>query len=80
MRNSSRIGALVLLAALVIVVFGRTWEAHGNRGTPQMAGLTEKMRAVCVGRFLIDMPEEAQVELARARIHGFDISAFIETT
>jgi hypothetical protein len=41
--------------------------------------MTDKMKTVCVGRFLIDMPAEAQVELRQGRIDGFDISAFNET-
>lgn len=41
--------------------------------------MSEKMKPGCVGRCLIDMPEEAQVALARARIHGLDISAFDES-
>lgn len=38
-----------------------------------------KMKTLCVGRFLIDLPEEAQVELSEAHIDGFRISAFDET-
>lgn len=41
--------------------------------------MTGKMKTVCVGRFLIDMPEEARLELGQARIDGFNISAFAET-
>lgn len=41
--------------------------------------MTDKMKTVCVGRFLIDVPEEAEIELRQARIDGFDISAFDET-
>ena len=45
----------------------------------KVARMTDKMKTVCVGRFLIDVPEEAQVQLDRARIDGFDISEFDET-
>jgi hypothetical protein len=41
--------------------------------------MTDKMKTVCVGRFLIDVPEKARIELRQARIDGFDISAFDET-
>lgn len=41
--------------------------------------MTQKMKTVCVGRLLIDLPEEAEAELTRARIGGFDIVAFNET-
>ncbi|VXB67682.1 T6SS immunity protein Tli4 family protein [Massilia sp. 9I] len=80
MSNSSPIGLVVLLGALVIAIFGRTWEGHGNRGKPQMTRLTEKMRTVCVGRFLIDMPEQAQIDVGRASVNGFDIATLMEST
>lgn len=50
-----------------------------RRDQHEVARMTDKMKTVCVGRFLIDMPEEAQVELRQARIDGFDISVFDET-
>ena len=40
--------------------------------------MTNKMTTVCLGRFLVDMPDEARLELARPRIDGFDISSFDE--
>jgi len=45
----------------------------------KVARMTDKMKTVCVGRFLIDVPEKARIELRQARIDGFDISAFNET-
>ncbi|VXB67768.1 T6SS immunity protein Tli4 family protein [Massilia sp. 9I] len=41
--------------------------------------LTATMKTVCVGRILIDIPAEAQIEFARSNIDGFDISALYET-
>jgi len=52
---------------------------EGRRDQHEVARMTDKMKTVCVGRFLIDMPEEAQIELRQARIHSFDISTFDET-
>jgi hypothetical protein len=49
------------------------------RDQHEVARMTDKMKAVCVGRFLIDMPEEAQIEFRQPRIDGFDISVFNET-
>jgi hypothetical protein len=45
----------------------------------EVARMTQKMKTACIGRFLIDMPEEAQVELGQARIHGFNIATFEES-
>lgn len=41
--------------------------------------MTDKMKTLCVGRFLIDLPEEAEIGLRGASIDGFDVSAFKET-
>ncbi|KQQ86343.1 hypothetical protein ASF77_20375 [Massilia sp. Leaf139] len=40
--------------------------------------MTKKMTTVCIGRFLIDLPEETRYELTQPRIDGFDISSFDE--
>lgn len=76
-----------LLAGIVIAGAAATWavgevvDEHetARRDIHEVARMTEKMKTVCVGRFLIDLPEEAQVELAQARIHGFDIATSNES-
>lgn len=76
-----------VLAVLVFAGLAATWavgkvlgqQGQGRSTTNEAGHMTEKIKTVCVGRFLIDMPEEAQVELARARIHGFDIATFDES-
>ncbi len=42
--------------------------------------MTEKMKTVCVGRYLIDVPDEAEVSLSHERIDGFDIHTVEEST
>lgn len=44
-----------------------------------MAQFTNRMKTVCVGRFLIDLPAEAQLDIVGARFGGFDVAAFHET-
>lgn len=51
-----------------------------ERDIATVGSMTAEMKTICVGRFLIDLPEEAQVELTHSRIHGFDIAAFDEPT
>nr|WP_307729668.1 MULTISPECIES: T6SS immunity protein Tli4 family protein [unclassified Massilia] len=41
--------------------------------------MTQKMKTVCIGRFLIDMPDETRLELRGPRIDGFDISSSDES-
>lgn len=76
-----------VLAGLAFAGLAATWavgkvleqheEAHQDK--QEVGRMTEKIKTVCVGRFLIDMPEEAQIDLGRASINGFDIGAFDES-
>lgn len=78
----ARMLAGVLCAGLVATwAVGKVLDRReeDRRVQHEVAQMTDKMKTVCVGRFLIDMPEEAQVELRQGRIDGFDISAFDET-
>jgi hypothetical protein len=40
--------------------------------------MTENMKTVCVGRFLVDIPSQAAVSLSREMIDGFDIDSVEE--
>lgn len=41
--------------------------------------MTEKMKTLCVGRFLVDVPAQAQVSLSREMLDGFDIKTVEES-
>jgi hypothetical protein len=49
------------------------------RDRQEAARITNQMKTVCVGRFLIDMPENAQLDMSQSHIDGFVIQAFDET-
>lgn len=76
-----------VLAGIAVAGLAATWAVgdvlSSNEGTRrdkhEVSRMTEKMKTVCVGRVLIDLPEDAQVELASASIDGFNIAAFDET-
>jgi hypothetical protein len=76
-----------MLAGALCAGLAATWAVgkvldkreEDRRDQHEVARMTGKMKTVCVGRFLIDLPEEAQLELRQPRIDGFDISAFAET-
>jgi hypothetical protein len=81
-----RNGLAKLLAGVVIVGLTAAW-AIGQvrekrdaerRDKHEVARMTNEMKTVCIGRFLVDLPEEARLELTRPRIDGFDISSFDE--
>lgn len=68
-----------LLAGIVIAGLAGTWAIGAVRDQSEVARMTEKMKTVCVGRFLLDLPEEAEVELFRPRVDGFEINSFRES-
>lgn len=41
--------------------------------------MTEKMKTVCVGRYLVDVPAQAEVTLSRERVAGFEIETVEES-
>lgn len=79
MRRLFRTGLAVVLAGVVIAGLARTWDTGAEQDKHGVARMTEKMKTVCVGRFLVDLPEEAQYEFHRPRVDGFDISVFDES-
>ncbi|WP_313176470.1 T6SS immunity protein Tli4 family protein [Massilia sp.] len=79
MKRLIQTGLATLLAGIVIVGLAGAWAAGAARDKREVDRMTEKMKTVCVGRALVDMPEEAEVELTHPRIEGFDIVTFSES-
>jgi hypothetical protein len=73
--KSRRIRVIVVVVGVSAVA----WAADAAWDIYRVSQMTEKMKTVCVGRMLIDLPAEAEVELYGAWISGFDIDAFAET-
>ncbi|QNA88945.1 hypothetical protein G4G28_11425 [Massilia sp. Dwa41.01b] len=65
-----------LLALAVVAIGGLAGirAVHSGEDMKKVATMTERMKTVCVGRFLVDVPEDAQVSLKPARVGGFDIT------
>lgn len=78
-RHLFRATLAVALTALLVAGSLGTWEVGGQHDRHELARLTDGMKTRCVGRFLIDMPAEAQVEFGQATIDGFNIATFVET-
>lgn len=68
-----RLLVAVVAALTCTLAAGAAWDTY------KVARMTEKMKTVCVGRMLIDLPDEARVELYGARIDGFVVEAFAES-
>jgi hypothetical protein len=81
-----RTGLAMLLAGIVFAGLTGTWaigkvqEKHeaARRDQQEVTRMTKEMKTVCIGRFLVDIPGEAMLELTQPRIDGFDISSFDE--
>jgi hypothetical protein len=69
----------VRVLAVVLAALTGTWAVGAGWDRYEVAKMTEKMKTVCVGRMLIDLPQEAQVQLLGVSVDGFEIEAFAES-
>lgn len=79
MRWRHRVGLGIGLAASGVTALAMALNGPPRPDDVAIIHLVSKTKTMCVGRFLIDLPQEAQVELRQARIDGFEIAAFDET-
>ncbi|WP_157202141.1 T6SS immunity protein Tli4 family protein, partial [Massilia sp. Root335] len=69
---------IVLLAALACAGTWAAGQVRSIRDRSEVAKMTEKMKTICVGRFLVDVPSRAEVSLSREMMDGFDIATVEE--
>lgn len=80
-RVAKLITAIVFAVAAGIWTVGPLREREVARCDQQeVARITKEMETVCLGRFLIDMPSEAQIGLRGVRVDGLEIESFEEST
>jgi hypothetical protein len=65
--------------AVVVAALATTWATGAAWDTYKVMKMTGNMRTVCVGRLLIDLPNNAHAEMYEQWIEGFDIDAFAES-
>ena len=80
-RLAKKLAAALLAGLAATLAVGKVLNKRevDRRDLHQVARMTDTMKTVCVGRFLIDIPEEAHIEFRGAKVDGFDISGFDET-
>jgi hypothetical protein len=79
-RFAKLLAAVAIGSGAAAFAVGQVREAGTARwDQADVARMTQKMKTVCIGRFLIDLPKETRFELRRPRIDGFDISSFDES-
>jgi hypothetical protein len=69
----------VRVLSVVLAMLTGTWAVGAGWDRYEVAKMTEKMKTVCVGRMLIDLPQETQLQLYSASVDGFSIDAFTES-
>jgi hypothetical protein len=74
-RNRALPRWCVVLAMLVAAIAMSANFAQSAQDRQKLAQLTSRMKTICVGRFLIDLPAEATVRLGRGFISGYDVSS-----
>ena len=66
-----------MLAAVVACLLGlASWWGGASRAAQdkhEVARMTTNMKTMCIGRFLIDLPAEAEVTIDRGFVSGFDL-------
>ncbi|WP_305823197.1 T6SS immunity protein Tli4 family protein [Massilia brevitalea] len=70
---------LLVLGAVFAILFIRSKAVQSEQDIRAAASMTEKMRTVCIGRFLIDVPANANFNLKAANLDGFDVAWQEET-
>jgi hypothetical protein len=69
---------VILLAALACAGSWAAGQVRSVRDKSEVAKMTEKKKTVCVGRYLVDVPAQADVSLSGAMLDGFEIEAIKE--
>jgi hypothetical protein len=65
--------AFVLLVAAITAVKWTVEAANSRQDRNEVAKMTKQLKTICAGRFLIDLPQDAQVSLSKVSIDGFDV-------
>lgn len=81
MKTTKTFGWRHLAVLLVALACAGSWAAGQVRSMRDRSGvdkMTEKMKTVCVGRYLVDVPAQTEVNLSHQWIDGFAIETVEE--
>jgi hypothetical protein len=82
MNKAKDYGWRHLIALLAAVACLGAWagaEARRRHDKSEVATLIENMKNECVGRYLVDVPSQAEVSLSHERVAGFDVDTTAES-
>lgn len=67
------IGGVMALFLALASVFANSVQTVQDK--QKVAKMTDKMKTICVGRFLIDLPADATVHIGRGFVSGYDVAS-----
>jgi len=67
------IGGVMALVLALASVFANSVQTVQDK--QKVAKMTDKMKTMCVGRFLIDLPADATVHIGRGFVSGYDVAS-----
>ena len=68
-----RLQLVVLLSVLAWIGGWATGQVHSTRDKAKVATMTEKIKTVCVGRYVVDVPAQAEVSFSGSILDGFEL-------
>jgi hypothetical protein len=70
------LGVLVILLAAITLAVSATDAVNNRQHRNEVAKMTTQLKTVCAGRFMIDLPQDAQISLSHSSVDGFDIVTY----
>jgi len=65
---------MIVVAGLACIGSWALGQVRGTRDRSEVAKITEHVKPVCVGRYLVDVPAQAEISLSRGMLGGFEVS------
>jgi hypothetical protein len=72
----SGLRVLLILVATITLALSATDAVSSWQDRREVADMTKQLKTVCAGRFLIDLPQDAQVSLSHGSVDGFAITTY----
>jgi hypothetical protein len=72
----SGLSVLVILLAAITLAVSAMDAVNGRQDRNEVAKMTTQLKTVCAGRFMIDLPQDAQISLSHSSVDGFDIITY----
>ena len=77
-RRVKWLGGVLALSMMLVSFLANSVQTDQDK--QKVTTMTDKMKTVCVGRFLIDLPAQAQFSIERGFVGSFNISSSVHET